>query len=97
MTMTSLRAARSLLAASTKLNSFLTIRMAPLTCRNMSRFEGLKVWKRSSTDVVVEEEEGEEEDKYLEYQKSLEEEEASARKEFLETRRNKSKLTASHR
>ena len=62
----------------------------------MSRW---KVWKSSKEpepfEDVIEESEGVDEEK--EYLRSLEEKEREARAEYIEERRNKSRLSASHR
>merc|ERR1719220_1783978 len=68
-----------------------------LTC-GMSRFDKLKVWKRSKEPEPFEDvEEDADEAEEKEYLRSLEEKEREARAEYIEERRNKSRLSASHR
>merc|ERR1719220_1790276 len=67
-----------------------------LTC-GMSRFDKLKVWKRSKEPEPFEDvEEDADEAEEKEYLRSLEEKEREARAEYIEERRNKSRLSASH-
>merc|ERR1719187_2649770 len=87
---------RSLLASSCSFQQRILTRpitIQPLPCRLMSRFDKMKIWKKTEEPVVVEEEEPESEV----YEKQVMELELEARAEYIETKRNKSKLSASHR
>ena len=74
------------------------LRAKHISLFNITRFDKLKVWKRSKEPEPFEDvEEDADEAEEKEYLRSLEEKEREARAEYIEERRNKSRLSASHR